>query len=207
MKLNHLTLLTLAVTAAIFSGCGKNEPVPPPAPVTTTANPQIDKAAQDAKAAADQAAVDAKATADKAAANAKATADKAAADAKTAADKAAKDAKAEADKAIQEAKAAAEKAAAEAKATVQAAQKTAQAALQQAETVAQQAQQLITQAQQFLNDKNPQGALDIIQKLASFKLTPEQQALVENLKTQAQKLLSSEAVNKATQKIGDLFKK
>lgn len=196
MKLNHISL-SLALTVALFAGCGKNETTPPPAPVSST----------EVKPPADQAARDAKIASDKAAADAKAAADKAAADAKVAADKAAKEAKAEADKAAQEAKAAVEKAAAEAKAAVQEAQKSAQAALQQAQAGTQQVQQLIGQAQQFLNDKNPQGVLDIVQKLANFKLTPEQEKLVESLKTQAQKLLSSEAVNKATQKIGDLFKK
>lgn len=59
------------------------------------------------------------------------------------------------------------------------------------------AQQLISQAQQLVSNKKFQEALATLQQLGNVQLTPEQQKLVNDLKTQIQAALAGSAVGNA----------
>lgn len=68
-----------------------------------------------------------------------------------------------------------------------------------------QAQELLTQAQKLVGEKKYEEALNVVQKLADFKLTPEQQKLYDNLKATIQKAMESGAVQEGTKAIGNML--
>ena len=121
-----------------------------------------------------------------------------------AADTAAAEAKAQAD-------AAAEKAAADLKAAQNSANEAAAKAQADAATITSKAQSSIDAASKLVADGKWSEALKVLTELASLKLTPEQQATVDKLTQQAQKLaqdaVTSQAADKGAKAVGDLFKK
>jgi outer membrane PBP1 activator LpoA protein len=71
-----------------------------------------------------------------------------------------------------------------------------------ATAAASQAQSLIDEARAFLNKKDYQSALNVLNRLSALKLTPEQEKLVADLKAQAQKYLAQQATDKAAAEAG-----
>jgi len=69
-----------------------------------------------------------------------------------------------------------------------------------------QADALIAQASKLVQEARYSDAGKVIEQLASMKLTPEQEKLVEDLKTQIQKALSSLSTTNAAQAVGNLLK-
>jgi hypothetical protein len=69
----------------------------------------------------------------------------------------------------------------------------------------------LDQVQKLIADKKPADALKLLGDLATAKLTPEQQAMFDRLKKQAQDLLqqstTSQATDKAADALGGLLKK
>jgi hypothetical protein len=66
-----------------------------------------------------------------------------------------------------------------------------------------QAQELITKAQKLVSEKNYEGAMNLMNELKNFKLTPEQEKLVQDLKTTIQKALESQALSEGTKALGE----
>ena len=81
-----------------------------------------------------------------------------------------------------------------------------QAVTTAAEQVTNKAQDLIKQAQSLVDAQKYTDASSLLQQLASLKLTPEQQKLVDALKKTIQDALAKQATAEGTKAVGDLLK-
>ncbi len=82
---------------------------------------------------------------------------------------------------------------------------TAEAAKQVISETSTKAQELLTQAQKLVGEKKYEEAGALLQKLADFELTPEQQKLLQDLKAAMQKGMESEAVKQGTKALGNML--
>lgn len=87
------------------------------------------------------------------------------------------------------------------------AQRAADQAKAAADQAAHQAQSLIDQAKGYVSDKRYQDALATVKQLSNSKLTPEQEKMVNDLKTQIQTLMSNQLSTNAASAIGGFLKK
>jgi outer membrane PBP1 activator LpoA protein len=82
---------------------------------------------------------------------------------------------------------------------------TAETAKQVISETSAKAQELLTQAQKLVGEKKYEEAGALLQKLADFELTPEQEKLLQDLKATIQKAMESEAVKQGTKAIGNML--
>jgi hypothetical protein len=81
---------------------------------------------------------------------------------------------------------------------------TAAPAAQEAATAAtSEAQSMIDKAKALVADSKYSEAMDLLKKLSSMQLTPEQKQLVDDLTAQVQKAMAGAAASSATQKAQD----
>jgi hypothetical protein len=198
--------LTAGAALLLASGCSKPEQpsgeaskVTPPAASDMPKPPEAPTPAMEPAPAVAAAVPDAS----RAASAAASEAPKAAADAVS---QAASAAASEAQKAVESPKAAAE----HAQPTVAAATEQAvKAAVSQTNTVAAasstQVQGLIEKAKGLVTDEKYQDALKVVQQLSSLKLTPEQQTLMDGLKSQIQTALAKATGADAASALGNVL--
>jgi hypothetical protein len=96
------------------------------------------------------------------------------------------------------------KAAAEVQKAAEAASSTAQEA---ASSAASSAQSMIDKAQALMADSKYSEAMDLLKRLSSMELTPDQKKLVDDLMAQAQKALAGAATSDASKSVGGLLGK
>ena len=85
---------------------------------------------------------------------------------------------------------------------------TAQSAAQTADTSASSdAQSMIDTAKSLIADNKYSEAMDLLKRLSSMQLTPEQKKLVDDLMAQAQKAMAGAAASDATKSVGGLLGK
>jgi hypothetical protein len=87
------------------------------------------------------------------------------------------------------------------------AQKAAADASNQADQTVSKNQSILDSAQQLLADNKPADALKKLNDLVAAKLTPAQQATLDNLKKQAESLIEKLTSSKASDAVGGLLKK
>ena len=201
-----ISLLAIGGSLLLAAGCGKTEKSAPP--TTSNAPAQTRDAAAEAQAAAVRSA-----ELDKAAEMAKASEAKLKAEAEQAAAKLAEAEKA-ASQVADDTKAATQKLQADAEQAVaaktsQTSAATASLAQQALSAIQQpgQVEQLIVSAKNLTGQNKYAEALKIVAELAKLKLTPEQQAMVDQLKQVAEqqmtKALAAKATDAATQALDD----
>jgi len=178
MKTNTLlTTLTACLCAVAFTACDKKpEAAAPAVPATNTTVSSAVDAAKDAAAKAVESTKDAAA---KAVETAKDATGKAVDSTKEVAGKVADSVKDTAAKATDAVK--------------DAAAKLTDTTPSATDSVTAKFTEAVTNAKQFITDKNYQGALDELKKLSDLKLSDDQQKIVDGLKAEAQKLLSAGA--------------
>ena len=112
----------------------------------------------------------------------------------------------EASKMVTEQAPASEKAATElSKQVATSAEAAKSAATSLAAEAASKADDLIKQAKSLVGSAQYKDAANIVQQLSSLKLTPEQQKLVDDLKTTIQKALAKQATTEGAKAVGDLL--
>ncbi len=82
---------------------------------------------------------------------------------------------------------------------------TADTAKQVVTDAAAQAQELLSKAQKLVAEKKYEEAGPLLQQLANFKLTPEQQKTFDSLKATLQKAMETQAVKEGTKAVGNLL--
>jgi len=68
-----------------------------------------------------------------------------------------------------------------------------------------QVQGMIDKAKGLVTNQKYQDALAVVQKLSSLQLTPDQQTLVDGLKTQIQTALAKNAASDAASSLGNIL--